>query len=406
MKAMSLVLGLGMMFVYYYEVVIFAKNILTKTSEKKWVCALIAILNTAAYYILYSIGIPFVWTLLCTGALLLLEFKIISKSHIRQLTFGASVFMFNITAINTLILIIFSHTTATPALMVFQNQVLFFVNIFISYFILFVLLKLLGKIVPMEKFKGMSSTKMYSEVVSITATLMTLYLWISIWVSLTNELYILYLFSTITSVTTMCIAFYCLFFFNVKLITLHSFKRKSDRAEMMHKINIEKQTLAEKKLYTDELTGVYNKRFIDNKMERFCEQTQFDFAVVYGDLAALKHVNDNFGHGFGDKYITSVARALTKSVRNDDFVARIGGDEFLVLLYMITKHDLELVIKRMRENLKSEDEKTDFNIHVNLGYVFIGSDHTERDMLQIREKADKLMQADKRAYYAKGGGTQ
>ncbi len=401
-----LILGLAMMFIYYYEVIKFAKRILPKSSGKNFDNLLIATLNVCVFLLLYTTGISFVVTLLCIGLLLFLEFAAISKSSIRQLSFGVSVFMFNITAIHVLVLVVLGHITATPVLLVYQNRVLFFLVIFISYSVLFLLLKLMGKIVPMDKLKGMSSTKVYSEVITITATLMILYLWISAWVSFTNELYILYLVSTITNVFIMGIAFYCLFFFNVKLIALHSFKRKSDRAEMLRKVNVKKQTLAEKKLYTDDLTGVYNKRFIDKQMDLFCQQTDFNFAILYGDLVALKHVNDTFGHSIGDHYIISVARALKNSVRNDDFVARIGGDEFLVLLSMVTQADLETVVHRIKCNIESENAKVDFNIHVNLGYVFIDSDHNERDIVQICEKADALMRADKRAYYARGGEYQ
>ncbi len=404
MKVIPFVLGLGMMLVYYYQAIHFAKKILSKAPDKKLDCILGAVFNVIVYFALYLLGISLVQTLLFVAVLLFLEFKFISKSSMRQLVFGVSVFVFNITMVSVLTLIVFSHSLGIPVAALYQNKTLFFISEFIAYLILSLLLILMNKIVPMDKLKGMSSTQVYSEAVTITAALMTLYLWITIWVSFTDELYMLYLVSAVASAASMGVAFYCLFFFNVKLITLHSFKRKSDHVELMRKKNIEKQSMAEQKLYTDELTGVYNKRFIDKKLEGFCKQTEFDFAVIYGDLVALKHVNDSFGHNAGDDYIVSVAKALKNSVRNDDFVARIGGDEFLVLLYMITQEDVDIVVNRMKKMIDGEDAKADFNIYVNLGCVFIGSADTDREMLGIREKADKLMREDKRAYYEKGGG--
>ncbi len=401
--SIQLVLGICVMVIYYYLALKFAKKILAGTSKHRWDCLVISIINVAFFYILYSIGSSVIGIFIGLGALLFLEFVGIAKSTIRQVSFGASVFAFNITSISVLVLVCFAHITSTPALEVFQNKDTFYANNFVTYLILISLLILIDKLVPMEKLKGMSLTKLYSEVVTSAAIIMTVYLYIVLWVSLTNELYNRYLYATITSVMIMGVSFYCLFFFNVRLVSLHSYKRKSDQADALHKENQKRQSLAEQKLYTDELTRLYNKRFIYNKLEELCKQDKANFAVVYSDLVALKQVNDKYGHNIGDEYITCVANVLKNSIRADDFVGRIGGDEFLVILFDVEEKDLQILVDRMKKKLQAEDVNENYCVRANIGCAFVGKDDLERDMLKILEKADKLMQEEKREYYEKGG---
>ncbi len=401
MDKIVIVLGISAMGIYYYFVLCYAKRILEKCTESRWDCAIIAAINVALHYLAYTAGTPYELILLSGGVVLLVEFKIISKATVRQLFFGASVFTFNIILINVLTLVCVSHLSGIPALQIYNDKTLFLSIILLEYLVLIFLLKFISAIVPLAKIRGMSNTKIYSEVMSLTAAVMVIYQCVNAWVSLTYEIYFYYLVSTVVSVVIMAVAFYCLFFFNLQLITLHSLKRKSDRVDILQKKNIEKQLKVEKKLYTDQLTGCYNRLFIEQKLDEIAAGKEF-FGVVYSDLAALKYVNDNFGHKEGDRYITTIADVLVRSVRSKDFVARVGGDEFIILLRDIAKSEIETVIARIRKNTKEENENCVFEMHANLGYVYIDAD-SDRNKLHILERADRLMQEDKRIYYAKGG---
>lgn len=91
----------------------------------------------------------------------------------------------------------------------------------------------------------------------------------------------------------------------------------------------------EKLATTDELTGVLNRRGFEAAFERVMEQaTRYDETgvLVFIDLDGFKPVNDVFGHAAGDEILKTVARILRDNVRNLDCVARVGGDEFAVLL--------------------------------------------------------------------------
>ena len=93
---------------------------------------------------------------------------------------------------------------------------------------------------------------------------------------------------------------------------------------------------------SDPLTGIMNRRGFERELNRAAAYVQRyggNAALVYLDLDGFKPVNDRFGHAAGDAVLTAVAAALLGSVRASDIVARIGGDEFAVLLWNLSAED-------------------------------------------------------------------
>ncbi len=82
----------------------------------------------------------------------------------------------------------------------------------------------------------------------------------------------------------------------------------------------------------DSLTGLYNRAYFDEEMERCTRGRNFPISIVIADLNGLKQVNDFYGHEAGDNLIKQAADLLHNSFRGDDVVARIGGDEFSVIM--------------------------------------------------------------------------
>ncbi|HST56200.1 MAG TPA: diguanylate cyclase [Solirubrobacteraceae bacterium] len=99
--------------------------------------------------------------------------------------------------------------------------------------------------------------------------------------------------------------------------------------------NLRNLAIAERRAHTDSLTGLPNRRALDDTFKRMLAQasrTVAPLSVVLLDLDHFKRVNDTFGHDRGDEVLAAVAGVLTESVRASDFVARFGGEEFVVLL--------------------------------------------------------------------------
>ncbi|SFH21193.1 diguanylate cyclase (GGDEF) domain-containing protein [Palleronia marisminoris] len=91
---------------------------------------------------------------------------------------------------------------------------------------------------------------------------------------------------------------------------------------------------AEAAALTDTLTGLQNRRGLDHVLQRTSLGTPFSICQV--DLDHFKRVNDSYGHAAGDAVLRAVARRLMRNVRTSDTVARVGGDEFLIILPELT----------------------------------------------------------------------
>ena len=99
--------------------------------------------------------------------------------------------------------------------------------------------------------------------------------------------------------------------------------------------------------YHDQLTNLYNRRFIEEELKRLDTERNLPISLIIGDLNRLKLVNDAFGHARGDELIKLAAQALRSSCRPDDLIGRIGGDEFIMLLPRTPLENAREIIDRI-----------------------------------------------------------
>ncbi len=106
--------------------------------------------------------------------------------------------------------------------------------------------------------------------------------------------------------------------------------------------------------YHDPLTGLYNRKAFIEKLEqtiREAKRYRNACSIVYIDLDHFKGVNDEFGHEIGDKFLVQVANRLRETLREADFISRLGGDEFTIILSGSVKSDPEKVALRIQKKL-------------------------------------------------------
>jgi two-component system cell cycle response regulator len=99
----------------------------------------------------------------------------------------------------------------------------------------------------------------------------------------------------------------------------------------------------------DPLTGLYNRGYFSEELHRLERGRNFPVSILVADLDCLKETNDSRGHGAGDQMIQNAARILQEGVRGDDVVARIGGDEFAIILPHTDSEHAAIVLERIRE---------------------------------------------------------
>ena len=150
---------------------------------------------------------------------------------------------------------------------------------------------------------------------------------------------------------------------------------------------------------TDSLTGLPNRRYFEELTELLAKRRRADdaIAILMIDIDHFKRVNDDHGHAVGDEVLRAVARAILATVRGDDVPARVGGEEFVVLLKNPPPEVPVQVGERVREAVRRLDLSLlgVRSITVSVG-VASGLDH-EEPIADIVGRADKALLQAKRA---------
>ncbi len=104
----------------------------------------------------------------------------------------------------------------------------------------------------------------------------------------------------------------------------------------------------------DPLTGVLNRRFFEEDLDEKDTAANLPLSVIFADVNGLKLTNDIFGHSEGDKLLIKCADILKNACRNGDIIARVGGDEFIILLPKTTGDETNAIIEKVNNNLTTE----------------------------------------------------
>ena len=120
---------------------------------------------------------------------------------------------------------------------------------------------------------------------------------------------------------------------------------------------IEKRQRIEYLSFHDQLTGLYNRRFYEEELKRLSTDRNLPLTLVIADVNGLKLTNDAFGHAAGDNLLRKLASILKEVCRQDDIVARIGGDEFILLLPRTDAVEAERIIHRISQAILREKKE-------------------------------------------------
>lgn len=141
-------------------------------------------------------------------------------------------------------------------------------------------------------------------------------------------------------------------------------KVPSEVAELKHKLKLatdevarltETLALAREESRTDALTGIPNRRALDEALQREFARAQrhgTPLVVAYADLDHLKTLNGLYGHDVGDEAIKVFARILCSSLRGEDFCARRGGDEFMLVLPSTSQSQAGVLVDRLAKKVQ------------------------------------------------------
>jgi len=157
---------------------------------------------------------------------------------------------------------------------------------------------------------------------------------------------------------------------------------------------------------TDQLTGIYNRRYLDGSLKKIIKlhsRTESSLSVLLIDIDHFKKYNDTYGHDAGDTCLKTVAGILSECViRKEDFVARYGGEEFAVILPNTDESGAKQVAERMLEKVR--ECNIPHKVSDTAGYVTISIGGTTNIINHLQHGSDYIKAADKALYESKRNG--
>ena len=170
------------------------------------------------------------------------------------------------------------------------------------------------------------------------------------------------------------------------------FSRKIEELQMLQVRAEGLERLAQ----VDPLTGLSNRRLADERLASEAARSQrygSQLTVISFDLDKFKVINDTYGHLAGDQVLKHFAHRLESAIRKSDFAARMGGDEFLVLLPECSTIQVQIFIARLHP-MEIEDKGSKIPITFSAGWVGYEKGETTDQFL---ERADRILYAEKRS---------
>jgi diguanylate cyclase (GGDEF)-like protein len=151
--------------------------------------------------------------------------------------------------------------------------------------------------------------------------------------------------------------------------------------------------------FTDELTGLYNRRGflpLTERQTKLGRRSGREMLLFFIDVDGLKRINDSFGHSEGDLALIRTAEVLGRTFRDSDVLARLGGDEFAALAIEASGHSEATITTRLRGNLETVSiNESRYLLSLSLGVVRFDP-RTTRSIAQLMLQADRAMYEAKR----------
>lgn len=139
--------------------------------------------------------------------------------------------------------------------------------------------------------------------------------------------------------------------------------------------------------FHDTLTGLYNRRFMEEEMHRIDVPRRLPIAVIMGDVNGLKITNDVFGHQMGDQLLKSVSKTVKEVCRRDDIAARWGGDEFLIILPETDLESAQSIVSRINSHFAKKKN----GLQVSISFGCAVKEKASEDIERVLQKAEENM---------------
>ncbi len=317
--------------------------------------------------------------------------------------FGASFFTMHIYSIRVVVITIISKLYNISPYEVLSTDILRARSDIWLIVILTIVLIVMPYIIPTKDIQRISTAKTYSLHLTILAIMFTFFSLLTSYFLLTDQNYPEQLYIVLANFMLTLALFYFAFIYVISFVNMFMYKRQSDQIESEYYKMLEQKRKVLKQTQIDKLTGLFNKKFIYSVLDELYNSRELGFGIFFIDVNGLKYVNDTYGHESGDKLILCVANTTKNTVRDYDVVARVGGDEILVVLANVEKEHMPSISSRLLNNIDKNGKEENFPVSISLGQAYLPPDNRDITLNELLDIADKDMLANKKSFYEKGG---
>jgi len=170
--------------------------------------------------------------------------------------------------------------------------------------------------------------------------------------------------------------------------------------------DISRVTLLEHESITDPLIGIYNRRYLDRRLEEEVGRAiryNLPLSILLIDIDHFKQINDTYGHATGDELLSHLGKLLLSAIRDSDLAARYGGDELLILAQNTTASSAGVLGERLRQHVKTNhlvttsqsSKQQEVYVTISIGVADIGPGVT--DSISLIQAADEALYKAKQA---------
>jgi len=149
--------------------------------------------------------------------------------------------------------------------------------------------------------------------------------------------------------------------------------------------------------YHDYLTDLYNRRYFEEQFDLLNAQTEEPLSIIMGDVNGLKLVNDSLGHHVGDSLLIEASKLLLSHVDQQTIVARVGGDEFALLMKGKTEEQVKLLMAQLEEHNKSTIVNSGTQVLLSIAYGYAIQKQPHESLQSLMKEAEGFLYASK--YY-------